>query len=143
MPKPKLTIDKDGNELHYSAGALIKKDNKYLLIDRAQIPYGLAGPAGHVDEEENEMDTVIREVFEETGLTVTKCTFLCEELHPNNICTKGVKQHFWYVFECEVSGELNRDKRETKSIGWYTIEEIKKGNLEPVWGHWFKKLKII
>ena len=39
----------NGQILHYSVGALIKKDGKYLLIDRVNPPFGLAGLAGHVD----------------------------------------------------------------------------------------------
>ena len=51
MAKPKEEI-KDENKIHFSVGALIEKDNKYLLIDRATPPLGFAGIAGHIEEGE-------------------------------------------------------------------------------------------
>lgn len=39
--------------MHYSAGALIRRGDKYLLIDRAKPPFERAGVAGHIDEGES------------------------------------------------------------------------------------------
>ena len=60
-----------------------------------------------------------------------------------NWCSKGVGAHYWYLFECSVSGEMERNEQETKSAGWYRKDEIKTLKLEPVWEYWFKKLNII
>lgn len=132
-----------GERMHYSVGALIERDGKYLLIDRAVPPLGFAGVAGHVDEGEDAPQSLEREVKEESGLEINNYKLLFEEELDWNWCSKGVKSHYWYLFKCDVSGELERSKRETKSIGWYNGEEIKKLNLEPVWEYWFKKLNII
>jgi ADP-ribose pyrophosphatase YjhB (NUDIX family) len=140
---PKSGVAKNGQTLHYSVGALIKQDNKYLLIDRGTPPFGFAGLAGHVDEGEEPQQALVREIKEESGLDVIECKLLFEEELDWNWCGKGIKVHCRHLFECSVSGELNRDKRETKSIGWYTTEEIKNLSLEPVWKYWFQKLKII
>jgi ADP-ribose pyrophosphatase YjhB (NUDIX family) len=70
MPKPVLSKSKDGQPMHYSVGALIQKDGKYLLIDREIKPYGYAGPAGHIDEGETKEQALVREVKEETGLGI-------------------------------------------------------------------------
>ena len=72
MADPKLGISINGEPMHYSAGALIKRDKKYLLIDRAKPPLGLAGVAGHIDEGETPVQALVREVFEESGLVVVK-----------------------------------------------------------------------
>ncbi len=143
MPKPKIGINKDGKKIHYGVGALIKKNDKYLLIDRANIPYGFAGPAGHIDEGENEEIALTREIEEEVGLKITKYKKIIDEFVEWNYCSKNVTGHHWYVFNCEVEGKISRNLRETKSIDWYTIEEIKKLKLEPVWEYWFKKLNLI
>ena len=142
MPKPKEET-RDGKLIHYSVGALIEKDGKYLLIDRNTPPLGFAGVAGHIDENEAPEQSLKREVEEESGLKVEKYELLLDEFVDWSWCNKGVTGHHWYLFECEASGELKRSFRETKSIGWYSKEEIKKLKLEPVWEHWFKKLKII
>jgi len=134
---------RDGKLMHYSVGALIKKDNKYLLIDRVKAPLGFAGPAGHIDEGEDKIQSLKREVEEESGLKIDNYKILFEEELDWNQCSKGVDIHYWYLFECNVSGVIKRNYAETKSIGWYAVNEIKKLKLEPVWEYWFKKLNII
>lgn len=141
IPKVGLSIKK--KEMHYSVGALIEMDGKYLLIDRAKPPFGFAGLAGHIDEGETEIEALIREVEEESGLKVEEYKLLFEEEVGWNVCNKGVTGHFWYLFKCEVSGEIKIDSEEEKSIGWYSKKEIKNLKLEPVWEYWFRKLVII
>jgi len=143
MGTPKLGKSKKGSPMHYSVGALIKKDNKFLLIDRVNIPLGFAGIAGHIDKGENPEKALAREIKEESGLKLVSQKLIFIEERKNNICSKRVSVHYWYLFECEVSGEIKRNKTETKSIAWYSQKEIKKLKLEPVWKYWFKKLKII
>lgn len=142
-PKPKKGTSKDGKAMHYSAGAVIEKDGKIFLIDRAVPPLGFAGPAGHIDEGEEPEESLKREVKEETGLDVTQMELLFNEELDWNWCSKGVGVHQWYLYKCQVSGEINRNKRETKSAGWYDKSEIKKLRLEPVWEYWFTKLGYI
>lgn len=128
--------------VHFSVGAIIKKGDRILLIDRAVPPYGFACPAGHVEHKETFEDTLLREVKEEIGLQVYGYKLLLEETLYENKCNKGANNHHWKVFECEIKGE-ERKNREVKTIGWYSKEEIKKLNLEPSWEYLFKKLEII
>lgn len=143
MAIPKKGRAKNGETMHFSAGALIEHNGKYLLIERAMPPLGFAGVAGHVDDRESEQEAVVREIREEVGLDGANTRLLFEEELDWNWCNKGVKSHYWYLFECKISGEVTRNKRETKSSGWYSKDDIKKLQLEPVWEYWFKKLKII
>lgn len=142
MSTPRSEI-KNGALQHFSVGAIIEREGKYLLIDRVNIPLGFAAPAGHIDEGETPEEALVREVKEEVNLDVKNCTLLTEELVLDNLCTRGVKAHYWYVFSCETTGEPVRDEEEAKSMGWYTPEEMEALTLEPVWEYWFKKLKII
>ena len=143
MGIPKTGRSKDGRPMHYSVGAVIKKDGEYLLIDRAVPPFGFAGPAGHVDQGESEIEAMKREVQEEVGLKIVRCSLLFEEEVGWNWCSKGVDAHYWYVFECDVEGEMKRSLRETKSAAWYTEDQIKDLKLEPVWEYWFRKIGVI
>ncbi len=60
---------------------LIYKDNKILLQDRVKKDWkGYTLPGGHVEKDESFVDAVIREMKEETGLTIS---------HPK-LC--GIKQ---------------------------------------------------
>ena len=142
MPKAKQAIKYD-QTIHFSVGAVIKKDDKYLLINRVQPPFGFAGVAGHIDEDEDQLQALLREVQEESGLQIKEHKLVIEEFVPWNECSKGVVGHYWYVYDCVVEGVIKQNFQETKSIGWYSVEEIKNLTLEPVWDVWFKKLKLI
>ena len=37
---------------HYIVGIIVERNEKYLLLERINFPYGFACPAGHVDEGE-------------------------------------------------------------------------------------------
>ena len=143
MAKPKEEKTSDGKLLHYSVGAIIRRDDKYLLIDRVNPPHGFAALAGHVDVGEDAAHSLKREVREESGLIVEKHRLLEEGDVFDVQCVYGVSDHHWYIFDCQVSGEMKAESEEAKSIGWYTPEEIKNLYLEPSWDYWFKKLEII
>jgi NADH pyrophosphatase NudC (nudix superfamily) len=143
MGDPRLGHTQDGELMHYSVGALIKKDNRYLLIDRVKPPYGYAGIAGHIDKGESAEDAIVREVREESGLEVKTLKLLKEQELEWNWCSKGVDAHYWYLFECEVEGEIVKNTKETKKIGWFYTSELKTLKLEEVWEYWFKELNIV
>ena len=143
MPLPKTDKSKNGETMHYSVGAVIMQNKKYLLIDRAIPPFGFAGPAGHIDQNETPEIALYREVSEETGLKILDYKLLLEEEIDWNTCNKGINTHYWYLYECTVLGQLIHNELEAKTIGWYSKDEIKNLKLEPVWAYWFKKLSII
>ena len=135
-------VSSKGRTLHYTVGAVIKKDGKFLLIDRANKPFGFACVAGHVDEDESEEEALKREVKEECGMDIKNFKMVGEEELIDNLCNKKAKDHYWYVYECEVFGKLKKNG-EAKKIEWYGKEEIKNLELEDSWKRWFKKLGII
>lgn len=133
--------------VHYSAGAIIKNDKgEILMIDRLKQPFGFACPAGHIDEGETDIEAVTREVEEETGLVIKMLlkhdTSDFKDI-PQETCSRGVSIHKWSIFSVVAEGKLIVKVDEVKSIGWYSVEEIKKLSLETVWKYWFEKLKII
>ena len=143
MGKPKSEQTPEG-EKHFSVGILIKKEGKYLLIDRKIYPPGLAGPAGHVDEGEAPEKAVTREAEEEVGIKVRNLKEVLHETFQNE-CHMGVMVHEWRVYDCEWSGKVQRSYAETKGVTWMTPEEIKenKKKLEEVWKLIFEKLGVI
>lgn len=132
---------------HSAAGAIIKKDDKILMLDRNHIPLGWACPAGHIEAGEAAAETMIREIKEETNLDVKKYKLLIHEAVDFGTCGRGFTGHDWYVYEAlDWQGEIKLSS-EHKDIGWKTIEEIKtmraEKRLEEIWEYFFKKLNLI
>ncbi|MBI5530715.1 MAG: NUDIX domain-containing protein [Candidatus Doudnabacteria bacterium] len=98
-------------------------------------------PVGWIEEYENLFDALKREVFEETGLTITKIKpnvqtkkFSLKEGDESfafapYFCfqqTKGGKPWIGFIFLCEVAeGEPVAQESEVKDIRWIKKEELK------------------
>lgn len=129
---------------HSTIGAIIEQDGKILMLDRKNIPLGWACPAGHIEAGEAPEETLIREIKEETDLNVKKYKLLIHEFVPFGTCRRGFTGHDWSVYEVvDWQGEIKLNHEEHKAIGWKTVAEIKRLQLEEVWKYFFKKLNII
>src|SRR6266550_2872489 len=86
---------------HAIIDALVLKDNKILLVKRTKKlleggKWALVG--GYVDRDENLLQTVEREIREETGYTVKDITFLCVRHNPDR--PHEDRQNIAFVFFC-------------------------------------------
>jgi 8-oxo-dGTP diphosphatase len=109
----------------YIAGVLLKKDNKYLLVQEKKLHvYGQWNvPAGRVEKGETLEETAKREGEEETGLRLK----LGKEIFvtPGNSPDKEV-----HIFTAEIlGGEIHWDEEELLDVRWFTTEEIKQLHL--------------
>lgn len=131
-----------------SVGGIYEESGRILMIYRKYEPYGWACPAGHIEEGDNAQETLIKEFDEEVGLKVVGMEQLLAEDVPWNNCHRSNGMgHTWWVFKAFCLGEVRVGEEETrvddktgKSWGWFTKDEIKLLDLEPVWRYWFKKL---
>ncbi len=138
-PKPKMGTASDGRPMHYSAGAIIEDPatGEFLLLDRKFPPLGFAGMAGHVDEGEDPLTAVHREGREELGTEIFDVVLLAEAEVPWNTCRHG-DVHHWYLYQARVDrAKVRVDPHEAKGWGWFTREQLKDLNIEPVWKLWF------
>lgn len=103
---------------------LIHKNGRYLLQDRIKNDWkGYTLPGGHIEPGESIVDAVIREMQEETGLTI-RHSHLC-----------GVKQfpleegrYIVFLFETEeFEGDLRSSEEGT--MHWIDERELSKVNL--------------
>jgi len=107
-----------------SCGIIIFRSNdsrEYLLVEQAQS--GLWNfPKGHVEKGENEYETALREVLEETGLHITILDDFREtisydeskEVHKTVVCFVGKVN----------GGKLNIPNDEISSYAWLSIEGV-------------------
>lgn len=109
--------------------AIIKKENKYLLVSLNKHLDKFAGffcpVGGHVENGETKEDAVKREVQEELGIVVYDLKFVIST--PGDIPQKTL---FWYL--CKTNDtEIKIDKREIKEAGFYSKEDILSMKLWP------------
>lgn len=103
-------------------GGVIKKDNKYLLVQEAQEKcrgkWNI--PAGHLDPNESVFEGAKREIFEESGLEV-ELTGIA--LIGNRVMEDD--ELLGLVFSTEITGgEIKINPREILDIKWFTYDEI-------------------
>lgn len=107
--------------------AIIKKENKILLVKRNREPYKNTWmfPAGFVDYGEHPEETVKREVNEESGLTVNRLRLLeiqqveDDPREPGHLC-------FVYLIKSFSGKVKNLDKDENVDIDWFEISNLPK-----------------
>ncbi len=128
-------------------GAIVERnidDKKYIIIqerwkedgNETNGQYEL--PAGKIREYENAYDTVRREVFEETGLKVTRIIGEEERIHSKDIgtinfmpfcITQNLANAYSIIcahFICEAEGEPVLETNESRNIRWIEIHELAK-----------------
>ena len=90
---------------------------KILLIKRRDIPVWVL-PGGGVEEQETPEQAVIREVYEETGLSVQIVRKVAEYLPVNKLT------QLTHLFECSVIQGNLQTGEETKEIGFFLSSNL-------------------
>ena len=105
-------------ESHSVAGAILSEDKKsILLILRRDVPVW-ALPGGGVEENESPDTAVLREIFEETGLTCKINRKLVLYMPKNALA------NHCHLYLCEkISGDLCLSQ-ETSKIAYFPLEKL-------------------
>lgn len=123
---------KIGNDLliHPAARIIIENENgDFLFIIRADNG-NLGLPAGGIEENETITECIIREVKEETGLTIKEATVIGISTAPKLetvLYSNGDKTQYVAVefYTNKFEGRLYADGKETKSVDFKSIKHIK------------------
>jgi 8-oxo-dGTP diphosphatase len=102
------------------AGCILQKDDTYLLVqEKNPKVYGKWNlPAGHVDPGEAIIDAAVREVQEETGLTVVAQKEVFSEALPE-------REREFHIFTAQITaGALVVQSHEILDAQWFTMEQI-------------------
>ncbi len=114
----------DGRALHRTAGALIERSGRYLVIRKGTWPYLWDVVAGHIQGGEEPMAAARREVREEVGLILLRPRLAWRGVIYPDPCRRGAVRHEWYLFRAGARGNLKCDRREVRQARWATIEEM-------------------
>jgi 8-oxo-dGTP diphosphatase len=99
--------------------AVVFDDRRRVLLFRHtyrdRYPWGL--PGGWLKSAEDPIDTVEREVYEESG-------FRIKALHPLVIGGDRKAQRIDLIFLCDLVGGTFRPSSEVSEAGFYTLEEL-------------------
>ncbi len=126
-----------------SVGAIIKRNGKYLIMDRVFPPHGFSFVSGHVEKNQTPEQALKAEVKEESGLTLTKYKKIINKKFLKFDRDSFHNGHYWYIYTCTANGKVKKYDHEAKSMRWYSKKQIKKLKLVPVAKYVFKKLNII
>lgn len=105
--------------------AYIKKDNKVLLVEDLPTKEW-ALPGGYAEVGLTPKESIIKEVLEETGLTVDECELVA--VFDTNL-RKDIPQLFQYyklVFCCTVTDGIFKENIETSDADFFDLENLPK-----------------
>lgn len=102
-----------------SCGCIIIENEKVLLIQQTKGHWGF--PKGHMEKNETEIETAIREVKEETNLDV--------DIYPNKryvmeyVTDKGNPKQVVFYIAKKVGGEIKPQENEVNNIEWLNFKD--------------------
>lgn len=131
----------NGLTAHVTVAALVKKNDKYLLLNRSNFPFGFALPTGHLEYNETVNKSIARELFEETGLVINHKKLILHETF-NDSCKNGGELHEWYLYECSCIGDVKLNNESSEYV-WAAKEKIENLDLAGTTKYALSRAKII
>ena len=140
MTDIKTNINKLITKTHFGVYGRIVKNGKILLIKKARGPYtGLYDlPGGGQEKGESYLETLTREIMEETGCEVVRAE---NERFKSIIFSdftiargeKGVLQHEAILYDVSINGEPKNsaDGHDSNGAAWVKISELTAENATP------------
>ena len=110
-----------------AVGFILVREGSFLAERRGAAktldPGALAIPGGHVEEGEDRMETLSREMREELGVTPRDATWVSTQVHQ---ALYPIKIHFYHVRSWE--GEI--EAREADELLWVRLSDWREMDLE-------------
>jgi len=107
----------------FPTAAIVVKNNKILLLHRIKNFDVWEFPGGKIEFGESPEDAAIREVKEETDLTVKSQGLFTINSHT----TPQKNHHIWFYYKCKIiKGKIKIKDKDHNDYRWFTFEEMKK-----------------
>lgn len=125
-----------------SCGAIIVKNNKVLLIQQNDGFYGF--PKGHMENNETEIATAIREVKEETNISILinpQYRYFLSYIVRSTIN----KEVVYFLGKVLDDSHIIKQEQEIKDIFWCEIEKVEEvltfENLKELWHNAYQDIQ--
>jgi mRNA-decapping enzyme subunit 2 len=116
---------------HFVYGIIcVTRRKKYLLVKGRQSNKW-SFPKGHRNRGELAIDCAIRELYEETGVNISRPTEYPKSFIFSRNKEGSGPEYFYFEIDEELETHIN-DTREISDIGWFTIEDMEymNGNID-------------
>jgi len=95
-----------------------------LLIERKSKPFGMAPPAGHVDDHGSFENAARCELLEEVGIRASQIELIAEGYRENWCRRPRGYWHYWKIYRADTVGDVQISKDEVVSHRWCTRDEL-------------------
>jgi 8-oxo-dGTP diphosphatase len=116
-----------GNDLLLlpGASAVVVDDAGRILLEQRADDGRWSLPAGAIDPGEQPADTIVREVYEETGVHVTVERLAGTALRGSTYPNGDVCQYLTVWFRCRaVGGTARVNDDECRDVAWFTLDAL-------------------
>ena len=124
-----------------SCGTIIIDNNKVLIIKQKQGFYGFA--KGHMEENETEIETAIRETKEETNLDVL--IYETKRYSVNYKVNNKINKEVIYYLAKPITKNIKKQESEINEIFWVDIDKVidilTYNNIKNMWKKVLKDIK--
>ena len=102
-----------------SCGCIIENNNQVLIIKQSNGDWGF--PKGHVEEDESEIETALREVKEETNLDVS---IVSDKRHKMEYyIDRGIFKEVILFLAHPITSNLKKQDGEIDDVRWLNIDD--------------------
>ena len=124
-----------------ACGTIIIDDDKVLIIIQKQGFYGF--PKGHMEENETEIETAIRETKEETNLDVL--IYETKRYSVNYKVNNKINKEVIYYLAKPITKNIKKQESEINEILWVDIDKVidilTYNNIKKMWKKVLKDIK--
>ena len=139
---PSQTPDRPEKSRKRVVSALLRKDDFFLILERSTQVGSYQGywscVSGFVERDEDPLETALREVTEETGISKDSLSLLSQD-GPNIAETETlVFESYWFLFDS--SDTQVKIDWEHNQFAWVKPDELKRYRMVPWFDELFEKL---